>query len=207
MRSVRYHFLRHGETDLSAKGGYCGSDKGNLTPRGEQQISSWQAAFADLDATQFFSSPYPRAVSSVERLTKSFDVLDDLKEWDLGNLEGLHTSKYRLEHPNWNLFKHGPPDESGENVAQIIRRAQRVLGEISERLDEATENVVVVCHGQFIRVLCSQLLDVALGSVGNLAVSPAGLSIFDLPSEGSNRLLAWNLHSSADLNAYARGNF
>jgi len=82
------YFLRHGETQASQTGGYCGVSDVALTPEGYQMAADFAAAYKSLPWAAVFCSPYavpsippgpcaPRWASKYNRETASGKSLTD----------------------------------------------------------------------------------------------------------------------------------
>ena len=94
----RFLFLRHGKTNYNAEGRIQGStDFSRLTEEGEAQASSVGRILSDIHIDSVFVSPLTRARMTLElaaagsgrNLSDSAMVLDDLREVDLHEWEGM----------------------------------------------------------------------------------------------------------------------
>jgi broad specificity phosphatase PhoE len=197
--------LRHGETDISRTGVYCGTSAGELTDKGLEDAQAWHPAFAGLKQLQVISSPWPRATTTAQAIGHEFSLWDDLREWGLGDLEGRPAGQFREENPGWNLFRFGPPNESGESLTSVSARARKVTIKILENLRGDSTSTLVVSHGQFIKVLASNLLQIPLDSMAAFAKGPAGVSIIEVAGAAAPRLLAWNLPPGSSISKYLEG--
>ena len=65
------YFLRHGETQASRTGGYCGALDPDLTPAGYEMARDFAAAYRDLAWEAVFCSPLKRAVTTVQPLCEA----------------------------------------------------------------------------------------------------------------------------------------
>ena len=61
--SLIIYFLRHGGTNASQTGGYCGTLDPDLTPEGYQMAEDFADAYKSLPWVAVFSSPLRRAVA------------------------------------------------------------------------------------------------------------------------------------------------
>jgi probable phosphoglycerate mutase len=88
------------------------------------------------------------------------EIVEELREWDYGDYEGLTTPQIRETRPGWWLWRDGCP--GGEAPAEISARADRVL----ERARAAGGDVVAFAHGHMLRVVAARWLamDVVFGS-------------------------------------------
>lgn len=180
--------LRHGATELSASGIFVGRSDPPLSPRGEEQAAGWRS-LADSDlVTRVVASPLVRAgqTARIAGFT-SIETDPDLIEWDLGDLEGRHAEQWRAAHPGWSLFVEGPP-ASGERYADVAARARRVI----DSVDESSGLVVLVGHGQMLKVLATELLGLSPDVAATFALGPARAGLF-LRRTAGWRLAGWNL--------------
>ena len=177
--------LRHGETELSRTGVYSSRTNVPLSQSGRAAAAAWLPHTRGLPG---FHSPLQRASETATLAGVNSGSLDDLSEWDLGELEGLPAEGYRQANPDWSLFRHGAP--GGETPVSVQERAQRVLNRIVEVEAPA---VVLVGHGQFSKMLATQLLDLPITTASRLAWGPARAAVFSWRASLSGYALAgWN---------------
>jgi probable phosphoglycerate mutase len=99
------------------------------------------------------------------------ETLDDLREWDYGEFEGLKTAEIRVRHPDWDLFRDGCP--GGESVDQIGGRADGVIA----RLRQAPGDAIVFAHGHILRVLTARWLGLSAADGRLFLCEPTSLGI------------------------------
>jgi broad specificity phosphatase PhoE len=152
--SLTIYFLRHGETDASQIGGYCGTPDPDLTPEGYQMAEDFAAVY------KVFSSPLRRAVATAQPLCEAVGISvqprEGLKEVAYGQWEGKTADQvYREFHddcvrwltdPGWNA------PTGGEKGIDVARRSSSVLDEIERTY--GTGNVLVVSHKATTRISC-----------------------------------------------------
>lgn len=184
--------MRHGETDASAAGLFSGLHDVPLSEKGLSQARRWARFFAGLDATRsVHCSPLQRArQTAVAAGLTHPPTLTDLREWDLGELEGTSSDGFRREHPGWSLFREGPPNGTGESPEVVVQRARRVRESIESG---SFELCVLVSHGQFLRALTCVLLDVPLATAAALSFGPARAGLVTMRANGRYSLTGWNL--------------
>ncbi|CAN5214200.1 hypothetical protein BH11ACT4_BH11ACT4_02210 [soil metagenome] len=118
---------------------------------------------------------------------------DEFAEWDLGSLDGLHADRFRAEHVGWSLYVDGPPDGTGESLAQVQQRASRAVN-LAGAFDGTS---VVVTHGQFIRVMSTVLLDAPLELGSRMSCGPGRAALFTRRAGGTYSLTGWNIVAPA----------
>ena len=86
------YFLRHGETQASQTGGYCGVSDVALTPPGHQMAADFAAAYRSLPWAAVFCSPLGRSLDTARPLCAAvgleMQLRDGLKEIAYGQWEG-----------------------------------------------------------------------------------------------------------------------
>lgn len=184
--------MRHGETDASSAGLFSGLHDVPLSEKGLSQARRWARFFADLEASRsVFCSPLKRAQqTAVAAGLTNPPTLTDLREWDLGELEGIPSDGFRKEHPGWSLFREGPPNGTGESPEVVVRRARRVRDAMESG---SSELCVLVSHGQFLRAVTTVLLDLPLATAAALSFGPARAGLVTMRANGQYSLTGWNL--------------
>lgn len=170
---------------MSVSGVYAGRTDVPLDATGRAAASSWARALADVPGLH---SPLLRASETAKLAELDSVELPALREWDLGELEGVHAETYRQAHPAWNLFSDGAP--GGESPIQIADRALRVI----ERARDSDRSVVtLVGHGQFSKAIAATLLDLPLAAATRFTWGPARAAVFTWRSSAQGYALAgWN---------------
>lgn len=188
--------LRHGETAHSSEGRYSGRVDYPLSERGRDQARSWRPLVEGLPIGLVIASPLSRAHETALLAGFAGVTIDErASEWDLGELEGLKAEDFRRENPSWSLVVDGPPHHSGESTAEVRERARSLVAMIEERSSD--DVAVVVSHGQFLRVLATELLGLPLATASSLSLGPAHLAIVSRRARGLS-LTGWNLSSHPD---------
>ena len=125
------YFLRHGETQASQTGGYCGVSDVALTPAGHQMAEEFAAAYKSLPWAAVFCSPLRRSLDTARPLCAALGLKmhrrDGLKEIAYGRWEGktpeevnreFHDEYVRwLADPGWNA------PTGGERGVDVARRS------------------------------------------------------------------------------------
>jgi probable phosphoglycerate mutase len=166
--SLRLYLLRHGETEYSKTGGYCGELDPELTPEGVRMAQGFADAYRSLPWKAAYVSPMKRTIATAKPLCDAVGLemrlRDGLKEIRYGEWEG-RTQEYVRQHyledfmrwlaePAWN------PPTGGETAVEIASRAALVIAEIEQHADG---NVLVVSHKATLRIILCSLLGVDLG--------------------------------------------
>jgi broad specificity phosphatase PhoE len=164
--------MRHGETEWSASGRHTGSTDVPLTEAGRAAARRIRTLIKGRAFAAFFASPLQRALETcvLAGLGDEAIVVDNLREWDYGDYEGLTTADIRSERPDWTLWRAGCP--GGEVAADVGARADRVIAQLRE-YDEA---VAVFGHGHCLRVIAARWVDLPPEDGALLALDTATVS-------------------------------
>jgi probable phosphoglycerate mutase len=165
--------IRHGETTWSANGQHTGRTDLDLTETGEAQARALGPLMGGQPFDVVATSPMRRALRTAELagLTPT-EILDDLGEWDYGDLEGLTTPEIRQQYPGWTIWT--GPWPGGETAAAVGERADRVVARL-QGLPPGTR-VALVAHGHILRVLGARWPGAGVATGRMLALDTASVS-------------------------------
>lgn len=167
--ALNLYFLRHGETDASITGGYCGSIDPELTEAGLAMAAAFAAAYQAMPWEAVFVSPMQRTIATATPFCQATGLTmqprDGLREIHYGQWEG-QTSDYVRQHFNddyvrWLAEPAWNPPTGGETTVEIASRAALVVAEIEAAYSAG--NVLVVSHKATIRIILCSLLGIDLG--------------------------------------------
>jgi probable phosphoglycerate mutase len=186
---LHLYLLRHGETEASRTGGYCGTTDPELTPEGTRMAEAFAEKYKQLPWQAVFASPMKRTVATATPFCKAIgqnmQLRNGLKEMDFGEWEGKSTEyvqeHYQQDYIQWLTEPAWNPPTGGESGVQVASRASLVMAEIEEKFTEG--NVLVVSHKTTIRLVLCNLLGIDSGRYRDRIFLPvASLSIirFDL---------------------------
>lgn len=155
---VQLWLLRHGETEWSRSGQHTGLTDVPLTPDGERSAVAAKEVLRSIEFDQVLTSPLQRA-----RRTATLAGYPDAElesravEWDYGGYEGISTDIIRKDVPDWSVWTHGVPQ--GESIESVAARADAVIGRVLA--EPAHDNVLLVGHSHFLRLLTARWVDLA----------------------------------------------
>lgn len=156
--------IRHGRTAWNAQRRFLGSTDVPLDEVGQLEAQRLGTIAAGTFEA-IYSSPLSRARQTATALAPpSYRIVEDLRELDLGQLEGLAGPEALQRHPEFlAAFREGDPTDlrvpGGETMGELLIRAERVLREIASR-HRPGERVAVVTHQMVIASLtCSIVAD------------------------------------------------
>lgn len=150
--------VRHGATEWSVSGRHTGRTDVPLTDDGRTQARAVGTALDKRPFVEVLVSPMARAqeTCALAGYGAATVVVDDLREWDYGDYEGLTTAEIRTSVPNWTVWTGEMP--GGESRADIGARADRVI----ERVTAVDGDVVLFAHGHILRVVTARWCDLAV---------------------------------------------
>ena len=142
--------MRHGATRWSESGRHTGSTDVPLIGAGRAAAQSVRKALQGHDFAAVLTSPLSRARETCELagFGANAQLVDDLREWDYGEVEGVTTDEMRERISGWTVWRDGCP--GGETIEQVGRRADHVISIAAEVTDGDT---VAFAHGHVLRVI------------------------------------------------------
>jgi probable phosphoglycerate mutase len=147
--------LRHGETEWSKSGQYTGLTDLPLTVEGEQQAVEARRILDSVDFDLVLTSPLRRARRTAELAGFPDAVHEPLAvEWDYGDYEGISSDLIRKDNPDYLIWTHGVPN--GEKLHDVAARADKIVARV---LESGLDNVLIVAHGHFSRILTARWLE------------------------------------------------
>jgi broad specificity phosphatase PhoE len=194
-RSV-VHWVRHGENLANVSGQFSNRKIDfDLTEKGAAQATQVAEFLAqeNLGSGPVFASPMRRAVQTGEiiagRLGRSVEILEDLREVDLGDLEGRSDADavdlYWDVLTSWRQGDRARTFPGGENHLSMAARIQAALNHV--RRETSGGPSVIAAHAGLLRAGFTHLLDIPFlmkisipnCSVSRLTISDQGRFHFD----------------------------
>lgn len=158
--------LRHGQILANRRGLWHGSTDSALTWRGRLQARRTarhlEAHHPHLRA--IYSSPLQRCQRTAEQVGRRFDlqpqVLDDLREYAIGDWEGMPFHVLAREHDFVTRATTDPEfaPPGGESLAEVAGRIVPVIRQIHDQ-HEPDAQVLVVGHGAALAIALGSLID------------------------------------------------
>ena len=149
------YVIRHGQSQANADHIIAGSHESPLSETGERQ-----AIYAAETARQFFtfdlivSSPMSRAHQTADIIAQRIGyphedilILDDLRERNLGDVEGKDYSEAPHHNGNYEDAENVP---GVEPIDELYTRMERVLALLRARPEK---NILIVAHNGCLRML------------------------------------------------------
>ncbi len=164
----KVHFIRHGDTEASGDGVFCGDLDIPLSPSGAAQAEALAGIVSRLGIAAVYASPKLRARTTAEPTCRALGLEarfeEGLREIGYGRWEGRHEKEIRETEPDafaaWSRdpATHSPP--GGESGFTIAARALPVVERLAQA--HAGEDVAVFSHKATIRIITCVLLGVPL---------------------------------------------
>ena len=166
--SLNLYLLRHGETNYSQAGVFCGDLDAELTANGTQMAQEFAVAYETVKWEAIYTSPMKRTQATAQPLCEAVGIAsqqrDGLKEIKYGKWEGqtvawaqqnyAHDYSRWLAEPAWNA------PTTGETAVEVANRGSIVVAEIAAQ--HSSGNVLIVSHKATIRLIICNLLGIDL---------------------------------------------
>ncbi|WP_334332649.1 MULTISPECIES: histidine phosphatase family protein [unclassified Companilactobacillus] len=198
------YFVRHGKTQWNLEGKYQGGHGDSpLLDESLHDISLLAKRLKNVEIDHMYTSPLPRAKTTAETLIKDLhrsidlSVVDGLREFDLGIMEGRKFSELELEMPEViYAFRNEPKDYDyslirGESFEQVAKRTTEAVKDIVSE-NNGQGSIVIVSHGAALVTLIQSLLGTDIENIRK----DGGLSNTSLThlqyKDGQYKLIEWN---------------
>lgn len=189
--ALTLYLLRHGETDASRTGGYCGQMDIDLSPAGYQMAEDFAEVYKTHPWAGVYASPMRRTRVTVEPLCRSaglqMRLCEGLRELDYGQWEGKSPAQVSRDHHEdylrWLQDAGWNAPTGGERGIDVSLRAMGGIEEIWRR--HADGDVLVVSHKATIRILLCQFLGIDIGRYRDrIHVPVASLAVVEMREDG-----------------------
>jgi broad specificity phosphatase PhoE len=155
-------FIRHGRTELNARGVMISSSDPGLDATGEGQIRELASSLVGIPRPVLFCSPLRRALQSALILADELDLAPGevktdwrLRELGFGTFEGKDAWAIERsgERALWEAWRQGSPPAYPPEAETFEQAAERVGGFFREVVSATADNLLVVSHGHILRIL------------------------------------------------------
>ena len=194
--------VRHGVTDWNEQGRLMGRSDVALNARGLAQAQAIGDALRAVAVHSIFASPQRRAQQTAEAIARPHQLPvrteAALAEVWLGRWQGMTWDEVR-DDPDVARYLADPAyvSDALEPGAAVH---ERVVGFVEALRSDAKETLVLVSHGDPLRILLTHYLSMPLGSYRRLEVAPGSVSRVRCGPDGDRRivLLNWRPQRGAD---------
>ena len=185
------HFIRHGDTEASGDGVFCGDLDIPLAASGVAQAEALAPKIVSFGVRAIYVSSKLRARMTAEPVCRAMGltprVEDGLKEILYGRWDGRHESEIRASEPRayaeWTSDPGTMSPPGGESGYTIAARAMPVVARIAEA--HTDEQVVVFSHKATIRIITCVLLGVPVSRFRDRIACPtASITSFTFGPHG-----------------------
>lgn len=192
MNNVTHLYLvRHCQSMGNLQNIFQGQSDADVSETGEKQLALLSLRFRNIHIDAIYSSPLRRALKTAEAINTYHNLpivrLDDLKEIDVGELEGRKLSSVFDGYPElaaaWNEAPQDCAFPDGESTEQVYIRSKSALRRILE--ESAGKTAVVTSHGFLLRNMVCALLKDDLQELPSIRISGnTSVSEFEISDEG-----------------------
>lgn len=181
------YLLRHAESSANSAGILAGRLPSiSLSKAGKAQSRAIIETLRNLEITHIYSSPIQRCLETIEPFAKfsnkKVTSAPNFVEMDYGDWSGRKLSALRRE-KLWKSIQKRPSTvrfPNGESFEEMQARIKRGLHDLTKKHKKG--RVLVVSHGDPIKVVIASALRMDLDDFQKLVVDPASLTIIDWPS-------------------------
>lgn len=189
--------VRHGENEWVKKQLLAGWTPGvHLNEKGLEQAAQAAERLATISLKAVYSSPLIRCLETAEPIANSHELsvipLEELGEVRYGEWEGAKIQDLAKER-RWHAVQFFPSRvrfPGGEALREVQFRAVQLIERLCTQHEKDT--IVIVSHGDWIRLVLAYYLGVHMDLFQRLHISPASISALALSSEGMIQVLRLN---------------
>lgn len=191
--------IRHARSTANAANILAGQTPGvRLDPTGIEQSHSLAEALGELPISKIFISPLERCYATIDPWIHRFGAAVEIQsenrliEPDYGLWSGRNLDELRHENL-WNEIQNDPESVTfpqGERFKDVWDRVAEFYKSLRMLTDEK-RNFLVVTHGDIIKMLVAQILEIEFSKFQKLVVEPASMTITKISPDNS-RLLQFN---------------
>jgi broad specificity phosphatase PhoE len=204
---MQIYFVRHGKTQWNQAQIFQGAHGDSpLLPQSLIDIKKLGDYLQGTDFSAIYTSPLKRALTTAQRLQQELGTdlpikTDErLREFDLGQLEGLQFSKALTKYPEQvnNLWHHPQNYDGksigGENYCDVIKRGKNFAQEIVSKYSKREQKILVISHGAALGAILGGLLGYSLNNLRQHGgLNNTSLTILETMNRGKSfHLLVWN---------------
>jgi probable phosphoglycerate mutase len=188
--------IRHGETEWNLTGRWQGHADSPLSAMGVSQAQALSERMGKEDVEAVYASDLERAQHTA-RLAGSlanwtFTLMPELRERDLGVLEGLTTDEMLVKQPAvYQSFLHNGPDyqpPGGESFTQFSKRCSAAIEHLASK--HPTGKIAVVTHGGVLGAIFRYVLNIPLDAERNFVLLNCSINRIQ-KTEGGWNLISW----------------
>jgi phosphoserine phosphatase len=183
---MKFYLIRHAETTANVKRVILGGKEGGeLSERGKRQAAALAKRLSKEKILEIYCSSSNRAKQTAEAIMKAskckIHYCDELKEIDMGELEGLSHEEAEAKYPN--IFKDifDFPDRRipcGESISDVQGRAMPLVHKLAEKQGNPT--IVAIGHNIVNRVIIASLIGLPLAHGKSIKQKNVCINLLDV---------------------------
>ncbi len=185
MTTACIYLIRHAHVLTPRPRRFLGQTDIALSKQGQRQALALRPLFADLSFDSLFSSPLLRARQTAQlatgRSAQDIRVVEQFKEIDLGEWEGLTVEEVRQKYP-------GQYERRGLDFKNFRPLNGESFADVQQRVVEAFEHICTICPGKTLivahagvnRTLLAHLLPSPLEDILTIPQDYCGINILDM---------------------------
>ena len=163
------YLVRHGHTANNKSLSYNGCLSNQpLNELGQKQAEALTEAFAELPLDAIYSSPLRRAMMTAEGVRGTRDMaieeVYDLREMDMGDLDGVTFAEVREKHPDIWYNWHDDPEKllmpNGESFFDVRARGAAAIAKLVRR--NRGKSIAIVAHSTLFCLSMTRFLGLTL---------------------------------------------
>jgi probable phosphoglycerate mutase len=193
--TTRLIVIRHGETEWNIQNRFQGHLDSKLTPPGIKQAEAIADALKGESYDMIYSSDLERARQTAEiiasRLNMKVHAEKDLREINLGVMQGLKKDEFITKYPEVISKYHANPDyviPGGESKLQLYKRVTGILGKIIKK--HKGHSILLIAHGGVLDCIIRHTFDIPLNKERNFSLFNAGINRFAI-ANGEWKMESW----------------
>lgn len=192
---IRLILVRHGQTDANLRKVLQGQSDGLLNETGIAQVEKLADHLGQVHIDRVISSDMRRAKATAQSIADKQNLHVELdpriREWHTGDWDAMPAVDFHamIARNNWKRVDLSPPN--GETLQQIRDRAKPFLADLV--IIGKGKTVLVCSHGDFMRALIGELLDLRIDAASAFFFDNASYSVLEFKEEmwkliASNRI-------------------
>jgi len=183
--------VRHSRSTANTAGVLAGQALGiSLDEVGQTQAQGLIARIGDVVISRTISSPLQRCIETISPWHQShgksaIEIDDNFIESNYGSWTGQNLSDLAKE-PLWKEVQKQPSKvtfPNGESFQEMFSRVSEGLEKVIENLGDE-DNVIIVSHGDIIKLAIAKVLDLPIDNFQKLVIDPASISIVKVEKDG-----------------------
>jgi broad specificity phosphatase PhoE len=181
---TRLILIRHAEPSEADRERWCGRTDVELGDAGHERARQVAAALAHEPVAAVYTSPLVRARDTAAPIGAALGLepvaVDDLREIDFGDIDGLRFDEWSLRFPElvgWSDTPSTAAFPGGERIADVRCRVLAAVSGLRQR--HAGETAILVAHGGPIRVVLADVLRLHPDAMFRLLVDHGSVSVVE----------------------------